>query len=200
MILAGMRSLLNMLLTKSLALFFLLFPSLAIAGRERIDPVQVEIIHDEIFASFELKEGFNRKIEKEIHDGIEKDFYYYVLLNKKHENWFDEEVVAKTIRYTVKYDTLKKIYTVRRQDERATAEQVFDRVEDMRAFVSEKRRFPMAARSHLEPGHRYFLRVKAQMKASHVPLYLDRFLFFIPFLELDTPWAQSRSIYAETAQ
>jgi hypothetical protein len=189
-----------MSLTKYLILFLLLFTSLAFAGRERIDNIQVEIINDEILASFELKEGFNRKIERDIHDGIEKDFYYYVLLNQKHENWFDEEIVARTIRYTVKYDTLKKSYTVRRQDEMAIEEQVFDRIEAMRAFVSAERRFPVAMRSYLEHHHRYFLRVKAQMKASHVPLYLDRFLFFIPFLELDTPWTQSLSIYAETIE
>jgi hypothetical protein len=30
--------------------------------------------------------------------------------------------------------------------------------------------------------------VKAEMKAPQLPLYLDYFLFFIPFLEIDTEW------------
>ncbi len=175
---------------------FSLVPSLVWAAGARIEKLQVEIIDQEIRGSFELARGFNRKIERDIHDGIEKDFYFYILLSRKHEHWFDEEIVSSTIRYTVKYDTLKRIYTVHRQEGSDLAERTFDSFPLMQAFVSRVERVFVAPLSILKPNRRYVLLVKAQMKVSRVPLHLDRFLFFIPFLDLDTPWRQSWSIYA----
>jgi len=154
------------------------------------------MIQKEIVVSFQLDNGFNRSIKRDIQDGIEKDFYYYVVLNKKYKNWFYEEIAEKTIRYTVKYNTLKKGYTVRRFEGFNRLERVFDSPEEMRAFISRVEKIRLAPISLLEQGHRYHVWVKAQMKASHVPLHLDRFLFFIPFLEVDTPWAKSGSLYA----
>jgi len=183
-----------------LVLFLLLLAGPVHAGREHIGDLRVAIVDQDILISFALKNGFTGKIERDIHDGIEKDFYYYVLLSRKHEQWFDKEIVAKTIRHTVKYDTLKKIYTVRRNEGVSLTEQIFDQMEPMRAFVTTETRFPLAKRSDMQPVDRYFVRVKGQMRASQVPLYLDRLLFFIPFLDLDTPWIQSRSFYAESTE
>jgi hypothetical protein len=180
-----------------LCYFFLVaVPILAWAGRERIEKIAVEIIKEEIIVSFELGNGFNRATERDIQDGIEKDFYYYVVLNQKEDHWFYEEVAEKTIRYTVKYDTLRKDYTVRRREGLEIVERVFDSAEEMRAFISRGEKIHLAPISLLKQGRRYHVWVKAQMKASHIPRDLERLLFFIPFLELDTPWAKSSSLYA----
>lgn len=183
--------------TVILCLLFLVFvPAFGWAGRERIEKVAVEIIKDEIVVSFDLADGFNKSTQRDIHDGIEKDFYYYIVLNQKEDHWFYEEIAEKTIRYTVKYDTLKKSYTVRRREGPDRIERVFDSQSAMRAFISRGERIRLAETSLLKQNRRYHVWVKAQMKATHVPRDLERFLFFIPFLELDTPWGKSGSLYA----
>ncbi len=180
-----------------LALFFWVAVSMTVwAGDAQIEKVGVQMSEGEIVVSFELENGFNGSIERDIQDGIEKDFYFYVVLNQKHQNWFYEEIVEKTIRYSVKYDTLKKDYTVRRREGFDKMERVFDSAEEMRAFISRGQKIPLAPISLLEKDQRYHVWVKAQMKASHIPRDLERLLFFIPFLELDTPWAKSGSLYA----
>jgi hypothetical protein len=88
------------------------------------------------------------------------------------------------------------VYTVRQRGEGRIIDQTFDHLSLMWDFVSRGEQVFVAPRTLLKPHHRYFLRAKAQMKVSHVPLHLDRLLFFIPFLDMDTPWRQSRSIYA----
>jgi hypothetical protein len=182
-----------------IVLFTLLFPPMGWAASPQIQKLEVALVQGEIRGSFVLAGGLSKKIEQEILDGLQKELYYYLILTQKHEDWFDEEITAKTIHYTMKYDTLKKIYTVRQQIEGQTAEQTFDALPSMWGFVSKGGPFFVAPGTLLKPNHRYFLRAKAQMKVSHVPLHLDRFLFFVPFLEMDTPWKQSRSIYAVDA-
>jgi hypothetical protein len=57
----------------------------------------------------------------------------------------------------------------------------------------------VAATDQLRRRTTYLISVKAEMKAPRLPLYLDYFLFFIPFLELDTPWADSAPFRAPDA-
>ncbi|MFY9270633.1 MAG: DUF4390 domain-containing protein [Candidatus Manganitrophaceae bacterium] len=175
--------------------FFLIAPQPSGAtGPERMTHVLTEIVQQEIVVSAELTNGFNNQIISDIQDGIPKDFYYYLLLKRKQKNWFDEEVLAKTIRYTVKYDLLKKKYTVVRKEGERTTESTVDNFEMMKRLVSKVDRVNLAPVHILKPRYRYYVSVKSQMKAVTRPFYLDYFLFFIPFLELDTPWADSEAI------
>lgn len=164
------------------------------AGSERIRNVVTEVKNQEIVVTAELVDGFNREIIRDIHDGIPKDFYYYLLLKRKQKNWFDEEILAKTIRYTVKYDTLKKKYAVVQREGERTVENTVDDLETMKRIVSKIDQVKLAPVSVLRSRNRYYVSVKSQMKAAKLPFYVDYFLFFIPFLEIDTPWADSDSL------
>ncbi len=161
------------------------------AGPERIKKVTTEIINQEIVVSAELVDGFSREIINDIQDGIPKDFYYYLLLKRKQKSWFDEEVLARTIRYTVKYDTLKKKYAIIQTDGERVVESTVDDIETMKRLVAKIDHVPLAPISFLKSRNRYYVSVKSQMKAAKLPFYVNYFLFFIPFLELDTPWADS---------
>ena len=168
--------------------------TVAAAGKERIKNVKAEVIDEQIVVSAELVSGFNGEIIKDIQNGIPKDFYYYLLLKRKEKNWFDEEVLSKTVRITVKYDTLKKQYRVTHFEGEKAAESLFDDFEGMKQKVSRVDHVKIAPAQILKSRYRYYVSVKSQMKAAKLPLYVDYFLFFIPFLELDTPWSDSDTI------
>lgn len=179
----------------SFFLILLIVPEgLFAAGSERIRNVVTEVKNQEIVVTAELVDGFNREIIRDIHDGIPKDFYYYLLLKRKQKNWFDEEILAKTIRYTVKYDTLKKKYAVVQREGERTVENTVDDLETMKRIVSKIDQVKLAPVSVLRSRNRYYASVKSQMKGAKLPFYVDYFLFFIPFLEIDTPWADSDSL------
>lgn len=176
-------------------LIFLVAPGpLFAAGPERMKNVITEIKNQEIVVTAELVDGFSREIINDIQDGIPKDFYYYLLLKRKQKNWFDEEILAKTVRYTVKYDTLKKKYAIVQRDGERVVENTVDDIETMKRIVSKVDHVKLAPISFLKSRNRYYVSVKSQMKAAKLPFYVDYFLFFIPFLEIDTPWADSESL------
>ncbi|MDC4224118.1 MAG: DUF4390 domain-containing protein [Candidatus Manganitrophus sp.] len=178
-----------------LILFILFVPRpLFAAGPERIKNVVTEIQNQEIVVTAELVDGFNREIINDLQDGIPKDFYYYLLLKRKQKNWFDEEILAKTIRYTVKYDTLKKKYTIVQRDGERVVENTVDDIDAMKRLIAKIDHVKLAPVSVLRSRNRYYVSVKSQMKAAKLPFYVNYFLFFIPFLELDTPWADSDTL------
>jgi len=180
-----------------MALWSLLVPADKTWGKERIRELSVEVLGQEILVSATLKGGFNRKVVKDIQNGIPKDFYYYVLLKKKDPNWFDEEILSKTIRYRVKYDTLKQNYLLTETIEQKSVKKTIEKFEQMKKRVTRIEDLSLAPASILKQGQRYYVSVKSQMQAAKRPFYLDYFLFFIPFLEVDTPWANSAQIVSE---
>jgi hypothetical protein len=180
------------LLLFSMALLLPEIPARA-AGRERITHLSVSLANGEITVSAQLERGFSHQVVRDIQNGIPKDFYYYFLLKRKQKGWFDDEILSKTLRYTVKYDNLKKQFLVTRRDGVVVEETLLENLDAVESLISKVNNVKISPLSLLKPSRSYYVSVKAQMKASKLPLYLDYFLFFIPFLELDTPWADSNS-------
>lgn len=170
-------------------------------GAERIENVKVEVVREGIVVSASLSQGFSSEIIHEIQNGIQKEFHYYILVKRKEPNWiFDEEVLSRSILYTVKYDTLKKIYRVIFTDGDKVVETIFDDFDAMKQMVSHVNRVKLAPANAMKSADHYYVSVKAQMRAAELPFYLDYFLFFIPFLEIDTPWADSATISFQSGE
>jgi hypothetical protein len=171
-------------------------PGISWGAEPRVTDVHVKMKNDTLFVSARLRHGFSGAILHDIHNGIPKEFYYYLVLKRKQANWIDEEVLSKTLRYLVRYDRLKQQYSVEKSDhaQPETIEKTTwnDRA-SMEAAVEKVDPTALAPRDALENGQKYYVNVKAQMQAARPPFYLEYFLFFVPFLEIDTPWARSPS-------
>jgi len=172
--------------------------SWAYGAGERIGHLTVSVEEGEIAISVELMRGFSHQVIRELQNGSPKDFYFYFLLKRRQTGWYDDELVSKTLRFTVRYDRLKEQYLVTRRDGSVVEELQLDNLESAEGLISKLRKVKIAPLSLLRPKSSYYVSVKAQMKAAKLPLYLDYFLFFIPFLELDTPWADSNTFNANS--
>jgi hypothetical protein len=178
-------------------LALVLLPSLSVAAEPRVTDVRVEVSKGVLFVSAQLRHGFSDAILHDLHNGIPKEFYYYLVLKRKQANWIDEEMLSKTLRYLVRYDRLKQQYTLEKSDHDAppaTPEKTtWNDLASMQAAVEKVDPTALAAHDTLKPGQKYYVNVKAQMQAARPPFYLEYLLFFVPFLEIDTPWARSPS-------
>jgi len=161
------------------------------AGDERVRLVELTQENGRIMVSAVLDPGFSPQTEDDIRNGISKDLYYYVVLKRRQRIWFDEEKAAATIKYGIKFNLLKQEYTVSARLPSGTTQTVFADFESAKRFVSRIERIPVASVRELQANKAHLVSVKAEMRAPRLPLYLDYFLFFIPFLEIDTPWADS---------
>jgi len=171
------------------------------AENERISALTVEITpQGEILASARLIQAIQGKVVNDIQHGIPKDLFYYVLLMRRQPAWFDEELLDKTIKITVQYDVLKKQYRVYIRDENGSSNRIIENFKELVDLISKIDNVRIAEIKMLKPQETYYVRVKAQMKVSRLPFYLQYLLFFIPVLELDTPWADSAPFYDSTVR
>lgn len=167
------------------------------ASNERIANLVVQLKDNDILVSANLIRGFSQTTEEGIRDGIPKDLFYYILLKRRQSVWFDEELLSTTVKYTVKYDLLKKQYLVTQRVNGTVRQEVADDFMAMKRLISTIDHVKIAETRILNNRDTYYVSVKAEMKASQLPFYLDYFLFFIPFLEVDTPWAHSSPFYRQ---
>lgn len=178
----------------ALSLFFLFSLTTKALATPRIQDVVVDVRDGSLFVSAKLKNGFQKKTLEDIHNGIPKDFYYYLVLHRKEKRWFDEELLSKTILFKVKYDTLKKNYKITQTSDNKSTETILSEFKDMKNLVTRIKNIKLAPLQSLNRSDHLYVSLKSQMQGTKRPFYLDYFLFFIPFLEIDTPWVDSQRI------
>ena len=167
------------------------------AGDERIARLTAAVLNNgELSISAELIRWYNQNIKDDLNNGIPKDLYYYLLLKKRQPGWFDEEIVSKTIKHTIKYDVLKKQYSITTRMDGQMSQKTVESFEEMSDLISRIDHVRIATAKRMRARYTYYVSVKAEMRATNVPFYLEYILFFIPALELDTPWADSSPFYA----
>ncbi|MEK7870984.1 MAG: DUF4390 domain-containing protein [Nitrospirota bacterium] len=164
---------------------------------ENISDLSVTIQNKDIMVSAKLIGAFSNTIEEDIKNGIPKDLFYYILLKRRQNNWIDEELLQVTIKYTIKYDILKKQYIVTSREGTRSSRRVIENYQEMADLITRVNNVKLTETDILNSNESYYVSVKAEMKATAIPLHLDYFFFFIPFLELDTPWADSSIIYPQ---
>ncbi len=167
------------------------------AEEERIARLTASVLdNNRVAVTAELIRWTNRNIRDDLNNGIPKDLYYYILLKRRQPGWFDEEVVSKTIRQTIKYDVLKKEYSITTRMDDQTTQKTVESFEEMADLISRIDHVKITSLKRMRPRYTYYISVKAEMRATNVPFYFEYILFFIPALELDTPWADSAPFYA----
>ncbi|MFZ5877115.1 MAG: DUF4390 domain-containing protein [Nitrospirota bacterium] len=168
----------------------------ASGANERIDRVTVTPKDGRLYVSAALTPGLPSRTDEDLRRGLPKDLYYYLVLKRRQKNWFDEELVAVTVKYSLKYDLLKQEYVVSIRLPSGTTQTIVRDFAAARELVSRVEQVPVAEVRQLSRRKTYVVSVKAEMKAPKLPLYLDYFLFFIPFLDIATEWRDSASFRA----
>jgi hypothetical protein len=168
-------------------------------ANESIDQLSVTRENGRVHVSAVLNPGLASHLDGDLRKGLAKDLYYYLVLKQRHRVWFDEEVAAVTVKHSIKYDLLKREYVVISRLPSGAIQTIVPDFQSARSLVSKVDHVPVADIRRLKRGKKYLVSVKAEMKAPQLPLYLDYFLFFIPFLEIDTEWRDSATFRATDA-
>ncbi len=180
------------LISISSIVFILLWTSIASAIPEGITDIKVTNFNDELRVSASYRGGFTSEIKREIINGISREFFYYIVLYRVMPRWLDEEKTSKTIKYTVKYDMLKNQFLVAKSVGTTKEKQVFDSYDEMVEWVSRIENINLAPLKFLRSHHRYYVSIKAEIKAGELPFLLRYLLFFVPYSKFNTEWAHSR--------
>jgi hypothetical protein len=126
-------------------------------------------------------------MKKAIDNGINTTFTFYIELYEIRDLWWDRQIADLSVSHHIKYDNLKKVYTVTlsEKDNKVFYVEDFDKAKKL---MSEIRGFGITRLHNLQKGKRYQVRMMAELDKITLPFYLDYVFFFLSLWDFETDW------------
>jgi hypothetical protein len=120
------------------------------------------IVRDgQLQVSFVLNEGMTSDLRDAIQSGLATSLSYDLELRRDAASWFDQTLASVTITASVRFDNLTRRYQLSRSfDGRVEDARPTENDDEVRQWLTEFDRVPLAATSALEPNGEYYIRVR----------------------------------------
>ncbi len=138
-----------------------------------------------------LIEAFTESTMEAVESGVPLSFTYKVELVEKVDVLPDKTVSRNTVVNTVQYDSLKGVYTFTSNGKGVKRKVVTKRPKRFQELMLTLQDIPLAPLHKLDEDVQYFVRVRAEMEAEGFGFPFNYLLFFVPFDEFETDWAES---------
>ena len=152
-----------------------------------IEKIKLANTRDDLLTYFDVEDAFNEKINQAVLNGIPTTFSFFVNLYQTDDSWFDKKIADIHIKSTLKYNPLKKEFTVQRpwKKENPIITPSFD---EAKAAMVEIDNLTIIPLGRLIKGKKYQLRIKAELDKVTLPLSLHNVLVFVSFWDFKTNW------------
>jgi hypothetical protein len=163
------------------------------AQQQRLMVHELALTHTEhdVLLDMHLQGGFHQELLEAIASGIPITVTFYMRLYRKRGLWFDEEVLAKTVKHTVRYETLKKQYRISEINGLFSSIKVTTHEPTMVRWMSVIEGQPLIPFHLLQSGEEYYVKAMADLKAMQSPFPLSHIPFLASLWDTGTPWTAS---------
>lgn len=152
-----------------------------------IENIKLANTRDDLLTYFDVKQAFTQKINQAVINGLPTTFSFYITLYKTDGSWFDKKIADIQVKSTLKYNSLKKEFSVLRpwKNEKAI---VTPSIKEAKALMTEIDNLKIIPLDQLVKGDKYQLRIKAKLDRVTLPLSLHTILFFVSYWDFETNW------------
>jgi len=177
-----------------LVCIFLLLDCPVLAQEARLTRITVSNTRDDLLLYFTLEGAFTEKMQEAIISGVPATFSFYINLHRVRNLWLDREIVDIKLTHTIKFDYLKKEYTIKRswKEEDPIVTQSFQEAQRLMTEIDSLKVYPLKG---LNKGHQYQIRAMAEVSKMTLPFYLHYVLLFVSFWDFETDWYTIDFIY-----
>jgi hypothetical protein len=189
-----MKNQLHRIVASILAGLMLLLPCPSRAQDASLTNIIVTNTRDHLLLYLTVSNAFPAKIEETITSGVPATFSFYIHLYRVRGFWPDKEISETEVTHTIKYDNLKKEYTVARSWE-GNQPLAVKSFEEAKKLMTEIDSLTIVALQKLEKGRQYQIRAKAKLSRLTMPFYLHYVLFFVSLWDFETDWYTIDFIY-----
>jgi len=166
--------------------FLMLLISAAVWAQEaRLARITVSNTREDLLLYFTLEGAFSEKLQEAILSGVPATFSFKVSLHRIRGWWFDKRITNLKLTHTIKYDSLKKTFTVQRSWKESDPV-VTDSFQQARRWMTEIDNLRVYPLDRLERGLQYQIRAMAEVSRLTLPLYLHYILFSL--WDVETDW------------
>jgi len=169
-------------------------PTVALGQEARLTNIVITNTRDDLLVYLNVDDAFREEMKSAIQSGVPTTFSFYISLHRVRGFWLDKKITSLEVTHEVKYDNLKKAYTVTRSWENGRQHEVktFGEAQKLMTDIDSLK---ITTLNQLEKGRQYQVRAKAQLSKLTLPLYLHYVLFFVSLWDFETDWYTIDFIY-----
>jgi hypothetical protein len=167
-------------------LVLLVFPHTVSADNATIRDLLVTNNASHLLVYARVTNCFTKEIEAAILAGVPTTFTFILELFQERSGWLDKKLIQMTLRHTIKYDNVKKLFYVSADGEReATA---FPDFESAKRSMADLNGVPLVPLTALRKNAHYYVLSKVKLDKVRLPLHLEYLFFFVSLWDFETDW------------
>jgi Domain of unknown function (DUF4390) len=170
-------------------LWFLVSP--AFAASPTVANIGVATKGNYIIMDAVLTDGIEGKILEAIESGVPMTITFQIELRKQNSLWADPLVRTNKVSHTVQYDSLKKVYRFSEVGKNVKRKIITHERERYQKLMQTLKNIPISPVYQLDPGEKYYVRVKADLEMDRFWFPFNYLFFFVPFNDYETSWSQT---------
>ena len=136
---------------------------------------------------------FTKDMDAAILAGIPTTFTFLVELYQVRSRWLDKNLIRLTVRHTIKYDNVKRLFYVTYDEDKEPAS--FQDYESAKQAMADLNGVPVALLKALKRGEYYYVQIKAKLDKVRLPLHMEYIFFFVSLWDFETDWHQEGFYY-----
>jgi hypothetical protein len=166
----------------------------AIAQAASLTNIIVTNTRDDLLVYLNVEGAFLEKMKSALLSGVPVTFSFFISLYRVRSLWLDREVADIKITHTIKYNNLKKEFSIQRswEDNRTLVTQSFSEAQELMTEIDGLKVVPL---KRLEKGLQYQIRAKAELSKITLPFKLHYVLVFVSLWDFETDWYTIDFIY-----
>jgi hypothetical protein len=177
----------------SILLVWLAFLSPSWAENARIRDLLVTNNNTQLLVYARVTDCFTREMEEAIMAGVPTTFTFLLDLYQERTHWLDKKLLSMTVRHTIKYDNVKKIFSVSADGEKEPA--AFQDFESAKRAMADVNGVPLTLLSTIKKGEAYYVQLKAKLDKVRLPLHMEVVFFFVSLWDFETDWYREGFLY-----
>ena len=136
---------------------------------------------------------FTKDMDAAILAGIPTTFTFPLELYQVRSRWLDNKLIRLTIRHTIKYDNVKKLFYVTSHGDKEPTP--FQDYESAKQAMADLNGVQVALLKALKRGEYYYVQIKAKLDKVRLPLHMEYIFFFVSLWDFETDWYQEGFYY-----
>ncbi len=176
-----------------ISILFLLYPPPLYGEHAEIGDLLITNNATHLLVYARVMNCFTNDMETAIMAGIPTTFTIIVDLYQVRKRWLDKKLIRLTIRHTIKYDNVKRLFYVSSNGDKEPAS--FEDYEGAKRAMTDLGGVPVILLKALQKGESYYVEVKAKLDKVRLPLRMEYVFFFVSLWDFETGWHREGFIY-----
>jgi hypothetical protein len=164
---------------------------------QAIEPKITDIIitnnAENVLLYAKLINGFKTEMESTILAGVPSVFTLQLDVYQVRSYFWDKKITGYEIKRTIKYDNLKKTFSIFTNGDTAPA--IFPDFESAQKAMADLSGIAIAPLHTLVKGNNYYVNMKVKIDKFRLPLHMEYIFLFVSFWDFETAWYKQSFSY-----